>query len=83
MVPTLSARQKARTPVLVCRGRNSQAVDDDALEYIRSEVRDVREVTWSKRSGGGGGDDGMPRNRDEMLPIMQFLAERLASDQWS
>ncbi|KAH7033141.1 Alpha/Beta hydrolase protein [Microdochium trichocladiopsis] len=81
MVPSLSSREKARTPVLVCHGRNSEVVDEDAMEFIRKEIRDVREVKWTK--GRSSGDDGMPRNREEMLPIMQFLAERLASDQWS
>lgn len=81
LVPTLSARDKARTPVLVCHGRGSEDVDDDAMEYIRQDFGDVREVVWSK--GRIKGDDGMPRNRDEMLPVMKFLAERLAADQWS
>ncbi|KXJ92980.1 Alpha/Beta hydrolase protein, partial [Microdochium bolleyi] len=66
MVPTLSSRKKARTPALVCHGRNSKAVDDDAIEYLRSELADVRVVKWSKRDSGGD-DDGMPRNREEML----------------
>jgi len=81
LVPTLSSREKARTPVLVCHGRGSEDVDGDAMEYIRQEIGDVREVVWSK--GRIKGDDGMPRNREEMLPVMKFLAERLAADQWS
>ncbi|KAI0024416.1 alpha/beta-hydrolase [Xylariomycetidae sp. FL0641] len=71
MVPTLSGRAKARTPVLVCHGRDSEAVDADAVDLLRREFADVREVRWRK------GDDGMPRCREEMLPIMQFFAERL------
>lgn len=77
MVPTLSSRDKTRTPVLVCHGRSSEAVDEDAMDYIKQEVLDVREVKWKK------GDDGMPRNREEMLPVMQFFAERLSSNKWS
>lgn len=80
-MPTLSARDKARTPALVCHGWGSEDVDDDAMEYIRQEFGDVREVVWSQ--GRIKDDDGMPRNRDEMLPVMKFLAERLAADQWS
>ncbi|KAI0398300.1 alpha/beta-hydrolase [Xylariaceae sp. FL0594] len=71
MVPTQSAREKSRTPVLICYGRNSETVDSDALETLRTEFVDVREVKWRKY------DDGMPKNREEMLPIMQFFAERL------
>ncbi|KAI1438523.1 alpha/beta-hydrolase [Xylaria sp. CBS 124048] len=71
MIPTLSARGKARTPVLICHGRNSESVDTDAIELLRREFVDVREVKWKKA------DDGMPKNREEMLPIMQFFAERL------
>ncbi|KAI0407470.1 alpha/beta-hydrolase [Xylaria palmicola] len=71
MIPTLSARPKARTPVLVCHGRNSESLDSDAIELLQKEFVDVREVKWRKT------DDGMPKSREEMLPIMQFFAERL------
>ena len=71
MVPTVSARQKARTPALLCRGRASELLDDEAVDAVKEEFVDVRDVRWKKT------DDGMPKNREEMLPIMQFLAERL------
>ncbi|KAI1124514.1 alpha/beta-hydrolase [Nemania abortiva] len=71
MIPTLTMRDKARTPVLVCHGRNSESLDNDAIEVLNKEFVDVREVKWRKP------DDGMPKNREEMLPIMQFFAERL------
>ncbi|KAI0201121.1 alpha/beta-hydrolase [Astrocystis sublimbata] len=71
MIPTLSARPKAKTPTLLCYGRNSEALDGDAIRVLRTEFLDVREAKWRK------GDDGMPRNREEMLPVMQFLAERM------
>ncbi|KAI1363570.1 Alpha/Beta hydrolase protein [Xylaria arbuscula] len=71
MIPTSSVRGKARTSVLVCHGRNSESVDDDALKLLRREFADVRNTKWMKA------DDGMPANRQEMLPIMQFFAERL------
>lgn len=73
MVPTISSREKSRTPVLICHGRSSEAIDEDAMDAIKREFGDVREVNWRKP------DDGMPQNRDEMLPIMQFFAERLRS----
>ncbi|KAK7749410.1 hypothetical protein SLS62_008154 [Diatrype stigma] len=73
MVSTVSSRQKARTPVLLCHGRASEDLDDDAVEAVKKEFADVREVKWKKS------DDGMPKNREEMLPIMQFFADRLRS----
>lgn len=71
MIPTLSARPKARTPILICYGRSSESLDSYAVELLKKEFSDVREVKWRKP------DDGMPKNREEMLPIMQFFAERL------
>ncbi|KAI1283660.1 Alpha/Beta hydrolase protein [Xylaria sp. FL0933] len=71
MISTLSTRSKARTPVLVCHGRNSELLDSEAVELLRKEFVDVREIKWTKA------DDGMPKSREEMLPIMQFFAERL------
>ncbi|KAI1458378.1 alpha/beta-hydrolase [Annulohypoxylon moriforme] len=71
MIPTLSAREKSRTPVLVCHSRASEYIDEDAIDLLKKEFVDVREVKWNKS------DDDMPRSKDEMLPIMQFFAERL------
>ncbi|KAI2641903.1 alpha/beta-hydrolase [Hypomontagnella submonticulosa] len=71
MVPTVTAREKSRTPILVCHGRSSEALDEEAIDLLKMEFLDVREIKWKKN------DDGMPKNREEMLPIMQFFAERL------
>ncbi|KAK4104036.1 alpha/beta-hydrolase [Parathielavia hyrcaniae] len=73
MVPTVSGLGRAKTPVLVCCGRESEAVDEDAVELLEREFEEVRVVRWERP------DDGMPRNRDEALPMMQFFAERLRS----
>lgn len=73
MIPTLSARPKSNTPVLVCHGKSCEAVDEDAVDILKQEFVDVREVKWKKP------DSSMPANREEMLPIMQFFAERLRS----
>ncbi len=70
-IPTVSARSKSQTPVLICHGSRSDAVDVDAIDAIKQEFTDVRVVRWSKA------EDSMPRSREEMLPIMEFLAERL------
>lgn len=66
---------KARTPVLICYGRSSELVDAEAVTAMKKEFADTREAKWQRR-----GDD-MPGSRDEMLPIMQFFAERLQSEQ--
>ncbi|KAL7625642.1 hypothetical protein AAE478_004862 [Parahypoxylon ruwenzoriense] len=71
MIPSLSARQKSRTPALICHGRSSESLNEDAVDVLKKEFSDMREVKWKKN------DDSMPKNRDEMLPIMQFFAERL------
>lgn len=73
MIPSVSKRPKAKTPVLVCHGKSCEAVDEDAMDVLKMEFTDVREVKWKKM------DSSMPSNRDEMLPIMQFFAERLRS----
>jgi predicted esterase len=74
MVPTVSKREKSRTPVLVCAGRESEVVDEDAEERLREEFEKVRVVRWRRR------DDGMPRSREEVLPLMEYFAERLQGD---
>ena len=76
MIPTVSSREKSKTPVLVCHGRESEAVDEDAVDVLKDEFADVRVVKWKRP------DDGMPRNRDEVLPMMEFFAERLKAG-WS
>lgn len=73
MIPTISARSKSKTPVLICRGRACEEVDEDAIDVLKREFLDVRDVKWKKA------ESNMPSNREEMLPIMQFLAERLRS----
>lgn len=71
MIPTLSARPKSKTPVLICYGRSCEDVDEDAVDVLKQEFDDVREVKWKKA------DSTMPSNREEFLPIMEFLAGSL------
>jgi predicted esterase len=73
MVPSVSGLGKAKTPVLVCCGRRSEAVDGDAVDLLEREFEEVKVVRWNRA------DDGMPRNQEEVLPMMQFFAERLRS----
>ncbi|ROV87900.1 hypothetical protein VMCG_10287 [Cytospora schulzeri] len=73
MIPSVSGTPKAKTPVLVCHGKSCEAVDEDSIDVLRREFTDVRDIKWKKV------DSSMPSNREEMLPIMQFFAERLRS----
>ncbi|KLU92715.1 phospholipase/Carboxylesterase superfamily protein, partial [Magnaporthiopsis poae ATCC 64411] len=72
MVPTVSSRPKAATPVLLCRAKRSEGLDDDAVEFVKDEFDKVEVAVWENKA-----EDGMPASRDEMLPIMRFFAERL------
>ncbi|KAJ5832043.1 hypothetical protein N7474_000354 [Penicillium riverlandense] len=66
---------KNRTPVLLVAGRDSLVVSDSAVRRTK-EVFEFVELSRYARKG-----DGMPSNRDEMLPVMQFFARRLRSRQ--
>ncbi|RCI08702.1 hypothetical protein L249_4833 [Ophiocordyceps polyrhachis-furcata BCC 54312] len=65
MIPTTSARAKSHTEVLLCQ------LDEDMVDAVESEFEHVTVARWKRQ------DVTMPRNRDEMLPIMKFLADRL------
>ncbi|KAF4989729.1 hypothetical protein FDECE_14611 [Fusarium decemcellulare] len=65
MVPTVSSREKSRTNVLVCQ------LNEDAVDAVKREFEDVRDVQWKRR------EVAMPRDREEVLPLMQFFADRL------
>lgn len=71
----LSARisGKSRTPVLLVAGRDSTAVSDSVVQRTKQVFEFVEVHRYARRG------DGMPRNRDEMWPVMQFLARRLRS----
>ncbi|KAJ5689217.1 hypothetical protein N7462_003609 [Penicillium macrosclerotiorum] len=66
---------KSRTPVLLVAGRDSSVVSEGAVRRTK-DVFEFVEVSWYARRG-----DGMPSSREEMLPVMQFLARRLRSRQ--
>ena len=67
MVSTRSARDKGDTSILVCQ------LDEDHVEAVKDEFKDVRAVRWKRR------DVAMPRDKEEMFPIMRFIADRLKS----
>ncbi|KAG5949628.1 hypothetical protein E4U53_005810 [Claviceps sorghi] len=65
-----AAPEKSRTHVLLCQvGRE----DEDA---VRRQFAHVSVVRW-RREGVS-----MPRDRDDMFPLMKFFAERLRSGGW-
>ncbi|KAE8374219.1 Alpha/Beta hydrolase protein [Aspergillus bertholletiae] len=64
---------KNRTPVLLVAGRDSEAVSDGAVSRTKG-VFEFVEIARYARKG-----DGMPKAREEMLPVMRFLARRLRS----
>lgn len=73
-VPSSNASAKSvKTPVLVLGGSSSTLVTRTSLDKLKTAFQSVEYQKWS-RAG-----DGMPRNRDEMLPIMRFFARRLRS----
>jgi len=66
-------KKKNRTPILLCKGKRLTGVNDDEIERIKGAFEFVEVVEWRKTG------DGMPTNREEMLPIMRFFARRLRS----
>ena len=67
MVPTVSAREKSKTKVLLVQ------LGSDSVNAAKREFEDVQVLNWSRR------EVAMPSNREEMFPIMKFFADRLNS----
>lgn len=73
-LPSSCTSAKAvKTPVLVLGGSSSTLITRTALDKLKAAFQNVEYHKWN-RAG-----DGMPRTRDEMLPIMRFFAHRLRS----
>ena len=73
-LPSSSTSAKVvKTPVLVLGGSSNTLITRTALDRLKAAFQNVEYQKWN-RAG-----DGMPRNRDEMLPIMRFFARRLRS----
>jgi predicted esterase len=72
---TPSSTKKSRTPIIILGGSAGSLITDSNLSRLKSTFEFVEYKRW-KRPG-----DGMPKNREEMLPIMQFFARRLKSRQ--
>jgi predicted esterase len=71
--PLKAIEKQGKTPILVCRATRNSKVTDSAVLRLKDAFEHVEVKDW-KRNG-----DGMMSNREEMLPIMQFLACRLLS----
>lgn len=67
MVSTISSRQKSSTSVLICQFQSEQ------VDAAKQEFADVRVVNWKRK------DVGMPKDKDEIFPLMKFFADRLNS----
>lgn len=65
--------EKARTPMLLLGGAKGLVARSNGVARTRGAFENVEYVQWKK------GDDGMPSNREEALPMMQFFARRLGS----
>jgi predicted esterase len=72
-VPLAALQNKSKTPVLVCKGLKGSAITDSAITRLKDAFEFFEIKEWFKNG------DGMPSNREEMLPIMQFFARRLRS----
>ena len=73
-MPSADESAKAvKTPVLILGGSSNTLITRTALDRLKVAFQNVEYKKWN-RAG-----DGMPRNRDEMLPIMRFFARRLRS----
>ncbi|KAI4126289.1 MAG: hypothetical protein LQ338_003824 [Usnochroma carphineum] len=66
-------RPKNQTPLLVLGGSSQSLVTQLALTDLKKAFQVVEYVKWPRPG------DSMPRNREEMLPIMKFFARRLQS----
>lgn len=64
-----------QTPILLLGGSSNTVVTRQAIDDTKAVFQKLEYHMWN-RSG-----DGMPRNREEMLPVMRFFARRLRSRQ--
>ncbi|TQS34810.1 hypothetical protein Golomagni_04794 [Golovinomyces magnicellulatus] len=64
---------KLKTPLLICGGNSKTNVTQEVISTLKARFADMRYVKWEKQG------DEMPRNRQEMLPIMEFFARRIRS----
>ena len=71
--PTDASTTTSKTPVMVVHGSSKSMISIGKATQIKSTFDNAAFHQW-KRPG-----DGMPTSREEVVPIMQFLAGRLRS----
>ena len=64
---------KSKTPVLLLGGASKTLVTTSAIDNLERIYQNMDYHKWSKPG------DGMPKSREEMLPIMRFFSKRLRS----
>ena len=67
------ASNKSKTPVLVLGGSSNTLITPKAIITLKTVFEFLEYSGWVRSQ------DGMPRSREEMLPIMQFFSRRLKS----
>lgn len=72
-LPLQALHKKSKTPILVCKSTKGSVVTSGAISKFKDAFEFVEIKEWKKNG------DGMPSNREEMMPIMQFFARRLRS----
>ena len=75
VVPEESTGQALGTPVLVVGGERETLVTRTGLERTKRIFKNVEYNKWGRQG------DGMPRDKEEMMPVMKFFARRLKSRQ--
>lgn len=63
------------SPIMVLGGSSNTMITRSAIQSLRASFKIVEYNKWDRPG------DGMPRSREEMLPIMRFFARRLRSQQ--
>lgn len=63
---------KDRTPLLLLGGAKG-VLSSNHAKTVKGTFEHVEHHQWKKA------DDSMPKNREEVLPVMQFFARRLRS----
>ena len=73
MTASCTAAKKSKTPVLVLGGSSDTLITRSAVIRLKTAFNTVEYHKWDKEG------DGMPGNREEMLPIIKFFARTLRS----
>ena len=64
---------KIKTPIMLLGGSRGLLAEGDAVKSVQGTFDNVQYHQWKKTG------DGMPKDREEALPMMQFFARRLRS----